>query len=124
MRERIAILLILSALVVREAWMLLPESPALYRPFPYCDIEIGAQTYFGFVCHYAFILIIAVAFWYLVEGYRDVVSIWVVLQAVEFVDYFLTYNTAWFTFLGIGVGITYLKITTLSLVISYKLWNQ
>lgn len=112
-----------GALLMRELWILLPENKETFDPFPFYDIQITRQTYVGFACTYVSWLIISYCFCILIDSENLVMRSWFYLQAVEFVDYFFTYNTAWFTILGIGIGITITKFTILFTLILRRLWR-
>jgi len=96
--------------------MLIPESNLTFTPFPYSDVQITRQTYIAFACYYASNILIAYAFTMLVHAFHDVIKVWFFLQVVEFFDYFLTYNEAWFW----KIGITEIKFLILAILIIYK----
>lgn len=117
------LILILSALALREAWLLLPEGKGTFDPFPFYDIQIAQQTYFYFACYYGSNLILIFAFLEAVNHNREFFHLWFALQTVELIDYFLTYNTAWFKVGEISIGITLVKLVTLTIMI-LALWYR
>ena len=123
MSHKIIMVMLFGALVLRELWILLPTNEATFDPFPLYDIQITRPTHVAFACGYASMMILTYCFSLLMESERLVMYFWFCLQAVEFLDYFLTYNTAWFSLMGFGIGITVIKFTTLFTVILYRLWR-
>jgi hypothetical protein len=123
MREILVAVLILSALALREAWLLIPESSATFDPFPYYNIQLTKQTYFYFAFYYGSNLILIYAFLQIVRRFNEFFHIWFVLQTVELIDYFLTYNTAWVEIGTISIGITLVKLVTLTITIFIK-WQR
>jgi hypothetical protein len=119
LRDYVIVLLILSALVLREAWLLIPESTATFDAYPFHDMRVTRQTYFYFAFQYGAMLIFIFVFVHLVNDYKEFFHIWFVLQLIELIDYFLTYNTAWFKVGDISVGITLIKLVTLTLTILF-----
>jgi hypothetical protein len=120
MSERIIVVLIFTAIFLKELFSLMPEGKYI-DPFPFYDMRITAQSYFYFACAYVGMMIIAFIFTQVLTGFKIVAHDWFVLQAAEFIDYLLTYNTTWFAVFGIGVGITLIKFLILSSIITYKL---
>jgi hypothetical protein len=125
MTERNAIILILTALGIREAWTLLPNVTYTFDPFPFHDLELSIQTYVYFLCHYASMMVFAYTFMMIIISFRPVLATWFWLQVVEFFDYMLSYNTPWFYILGVGVGITIIKFIVLSTTaIRHLKWSK
>lgn len=120
MSERTIVLLIFTAIFLKELFLLMPDGKYI-DPFPFYDMRITMQTYFYFACAYVGMMVISFIFTKTLIEFKVVAHVWFVLQAAEFVDYLLTYNTTWFIFLGIGIGITLLKFIILSSIITYKL---
>jgi hypothetical protein len=131
------LIIILSALVLREAWLVIPESTNSFDPYPYFDAQVTRQYYFYYAFYYASNLILVYAFLEAVNKYKEFFHLWFALQTVELIDYFLTYNTAWYkipVYIGlplgwdpidftINVGITLVKLITLTITILF-LWNR
>lgn len=125
MVERNAIILILTALGIREAWTLLPNIPQTFDPFPFYDLDLSIQTYVYFLCHYVSMMVFAYTFMMILISFRPVLVTWFWLQVVEFFDYMLSYNSPWFYILGVGVGITIIKFIVLSATaIRYLKWSR
>jgi hypothetical protein len=125
MAERNCIILILAALAIREAWTLIPFSAHTFDPFPFYDIELNIQTYVYFLCHYVSMMVFAYAFTTLLISFRPILTTWFWLQAVEFIDYLLTYNSPWFYIFTLGIGITVTKFLVLSIISVRQLqWNK
>lgn len=119
MEHRNAIVCILIALFVRELWILLPENLTMIEPFPFHKMEISVQSYMYFACFYCSMMIFAYAFRMIMPEYDLVLTVWFFLQVIEFIDYFLTYNTAWFHINNLGVSITLVKFAVLSILTIY-----
>ena len=113
MSERAIIVLIFTAIFLKELFLLMPEGKYI-EPFPFYDMRITAQTYFYFACAYVGMMIIAFIFTKVLNEFKIVAHAWFILQALEFVDYLLTYNSTWFNLGFIPVGITLLKFLILS----------
>jgi hypothetical protein len=109
----------LSALAFREAWLLIPESAALFDPFPFYDIQISQRTYFYFAFYYGSNLIFICAFLQLSPYFKEFFHIWFGLQFIELIDYFLTYNQTWYLVGQIHIGITLIKLVTLTITILF-----
>lgn len=125
MADRLYIILILAALAIREAWTLVPFSAHTFDPFPLYDIELTAQTYVYFLCHYASMMVFAYTFTLILISFRPILATWFWLQVVEFIDYLLTYNSPWFYIFTLGVGITVIKFLVLSIIsIKHLQWNR
>jgi hypothetical protein len=58
-----------------------------------------------------------VAFMLLIERFALFFNVWFMLQIIELADYYFTYNSAWFKIGAISVGITLVKIVTLTVTI-------
>lgn len=123
MNQRNAIVLIFTALFVRELWILLPADPVLFDPFPFADVQISLQSYFYFACFYCSMMIFAYAFRQVMPEYDLVLTVWFFLQVIEFGDYFLTYNSPWFYVRELGVSITLVKFAVLSILIIHT-WTR
>lgn len=123
MDEKKAIVLIFASLVLREMFLLFPEDPYLFDPFPLADIQINTQLYAYFAFFYIAMALIAWAFLILMPSYSFILTAWFFLQIVEVVDYFLTYNTAWFHVGNFGVSITIVKFTILAGLIIHR-WTR
>jgi hypothetical protein len=117
------LIIILSALVLREAWLVIPESTNSFDPYPYFDAQVTRQYYFYYAFYYASNLILVYAFLEAVNKYKEFFHLWFVLQTVELIDYFLTYNTAWLKIGPVSVGITLVKLVTLTITI-LVLWYR
>lgn len=68
-------------------------------------------------------MILAYAFLLVMPEYDIVLTVWFFLQVIEFVDYFLTYNSPWFYVWNLGVSITLVKFAVLSILIIYT-WTR
>ena len=123
MRERDAIVLIFAALVTRELWILLPDISGTFDPFPFAEVQITWDTYIYFACFYVSMMILAYAFLHLMTSYQTILTVWFFLQTIELIDYFLTYNTAWFHIGPLGVSITLVKFVALAFIIIYT-WTK
>lgn len=117
------LILILSALVLREAWILIPESSNTFDPYPYFDAQVSRQYYFYFAFYYASNLLFVYTFYEVIKDHKEFFHLWFALQTVELIDYFLTYNNAWFKVGAISVGITLVKLVTLTVTI-LVLWYR
>lgn len=120
MNERLIVVLIFTAIFLKELFFLLPEN-VFIRPFPLHNIEITLQSYLYFACSYAGMLIVAYIFSRTLTRFRGVAETWFILQGIEFADYFLTYNTPWCYFGQLPIGITLVKFIVLFSLIIYKL---
>lgn len=121
MRNQI-VLTVFSSLGVRELWTLFPYSETRHSFFPFYHIEMTLQTYLYFPCQY----IANMMLWYClgelaIQWGRLFFGTLFVLQSVEFVDYFFTYNTAWFQIGGHDFGITYFRMFVMGMVTLYYL---
>lgn len=121
------VLLILSSLVIKEIWVFLPEyvncsSPI--KPFPFYDIEIYPQTYVSYPCDDIGRLMLIYLIGKKLVHYKPVAEAWFILQSIEFVDYFFTYNTAWFKVGDLGIGITFTTFTVLTVITLERIWSQ
>src|SRR5690606_12719187 len=76
MAERNAIILILAALGIREAWTLLPNVEYTFDPFPFYDLELSIQTYVYFLCHYVSMMVFAYTFMMIIISFRPVLAAW------------------------------------------------
>lgn len=124
MSNRLIVVLIFTAIFLKELFFILPKKQWI-TPFPfYPEMEITKQSYFYMACSYAGMMIIAFIFSKKLGSFWIVGHAWFILQAVEFADFFFTYNTHWFSVFGIGIGITLLKFCILFLIITYKLIKQ
>lgn len=121
MDERKVIGLIVSSVVVREAWLMLPENYDTICPFLFSDVQITLMTYFAYMVHYFSLMLLSYAFMFYVKQFHIVVKVWFILQTIEFFDYLLTYNEAWFHLAGIGIGITLIKFVSLTSLTIYKI---
>lgn len=124
MIERKAIILIFASLVLREGFLLFPANPGTFDPFPYADVQIGLQLYAYFGFFYLSMAVIAWAFMLLLPAYSLVLTAWFFLQCAEVIDYFLTYNSAWFHIGDFGVSITVVKFTILAILIIWQWMRQ
>jgi hypothetical protein len=124
---RNALVLIFAALVTREAWLCLrllgPYLQGEINPFPYYPISIAIETYAYFACYYLSMMIFAWAFVTILPQYHTILTVWFFLQGIELIDYFLTYNTPWFTVVGVGVSITLVKFIILSILMIIE-WTR
>ncbi len=127
MNGRNALVLIFAALVTREAWLVLrlfsPFLQGEITPFPFYPITIAIETYAYFACYYLSMMIIAWAFVIIIPQYHTILSVWFFLQGIELIDYFLTYNTPWFTVVGVGVSITLVKFIILG-ILMIREWTK
>jgi hypothetical protein len=70
-------------------------------------------------------MVFAYAFTTLLISFRPILTTWFWLQAVEFIDYLLTYNSPWFYIFTLGIGITVTKFLVLSIISVRQLqWNK
>lgn len=117
-------LLIFGAVVIREVWCLLPLDYDLIYPFP-MDRTIGLtkQAYCCYICHYACLLIIAMAFTLILRRNQRIAIVWFNLQIIEFIDYFYSDNTSWFHIFDIGIGITICKLIIMFITL-YQEFNK
>jgi hypothetical protein len=129
MNDRVLIALILSTLFIKELWTLFPADPTEINPFPFSDQPITKQTYIWFICYYA-IQLIVVHTWYMkFPEWRLVFGVWFIFQAMEFVEYFLTYNESKIWFLidrhQININVINAKyITIFTLTLRKFLWKM
>lgn len=91
-------------------------------PFPFYKMEISIQSYAYFAFQYIAWAMIAYAFILLLPTYHTILTAWFFLQVIEIFDYFLNYNSDWFTinldkFGQLGVSITLVKFTVLAILI-------
>lgn len=119
MSERLIIVLIFTAIFLKELFVLMPENVFIH-PFPFFYLQITVQSYVYFACSYLGMMIIAYIFSKILNQFASVACLWFMIQSVEFVDYLLTYNQPWFDFLGIAIGITLVKFVVLACFILYK----
>lgn len=117
MRERNAVVLIFAALLLREMFILFPSDPGTFDPFPFYDIQISIQSYAYFAFYYIAMCTLAYAFLWVMPAYHTLFTVWFFLQIGELIDYFLTYNSPWFHFWIIPVGITLVKFVVLGIII-------
>lgn len=125
MREYRVAFLLIAAFVLREAWLLWPDPERILSPDPFLfyDIDISVGSYIYFFCYYGSNLMVTAAMALLVTRLHVFFHTLFVLQFLELIDYYLTYNTAWFNAFGINVGITLVKILILTLILLWTHWK-
>lgn len=129
MENHRAIILIFGALVLRECFQLFPAGEFITNPFPFKPMTLSIQAYAYFAFTYISMALFAWAFLLLMPVYETILTAWFFLQCIEVFDYFLTYNSDWFTLnldfgridLGeLGVSITLVKFTILAGLIIHR----
>jgi hypothetical protein len=116
-KELWVIILIVSSLVLRELWILFPADYTAYKMFPYSEIEITKQTYWSYPLRFASEMMWTAAIYLFIQKFRFFFHVLFVVQFIEIIEYFYTYNEPWFEAFGIPVGITVTKFIVLTLTI-------
>jgi len=101
-QRRNLVWLLLSTLIIRYLWQLHPDSfiyddpnkIPVYKLFWFSEQEISWPSYIGGIC-LNIVMLIYIRVWMKVFGeYKMIFHIWFVIQAIQFGEYFLTYNEA------------------------------
>ena len=100
--QRNLIWLILSTLIIRYLWQLHPDSfiysdpndIPVYKLFWYSVQEISWPSYIGGACLHVVMLIFIRVWMNVFDRYRNIFHVWFAIQAIQFGEYFLTYNEA------------------------------
>lgn len=120
-REMWAIILIVASLVIRELWILLPADYQVYPMFPYSDILITKQTYWSYPLRFASEMLWTAALYLFFQNFKSFLHVLFLVQFVELIEYFYTYNEPWFETVVFGaeipVGITVSKFIVLTVTI-------
>lgn len=136
MSEKRLVLLVVSTLWVTVLWTLHPDALLdykdikSYRLFLYSDVEITWPTYIFFLCRHCVQLITIHVWWSIFEKYKPLFTVWFVIQAIQFVEYFMNYNTTVFFpvyFWGhrLDVDFTFMKIILVTgMYVSRGLWMR
>lgn len=120
----IIISLILGAYLLREFWTLSPDREIIH-PFLFNKSQaIQRETYRWMGCLYAFMTILIFCLWYLSSGQlKTWLMVAVFIQALELIEYALTYNAPWARINVLGflvpLNITTLRFLVLSLLTAY-----
>lgn len=124
-RDKILVLCMVSTLFVNELWTLEPYSTTTYQMFPYAETWISKRAYYALACHYAVMVIILMVLYTKFETYRVLFGVWFILNALEFVEYFLTYNKALYYLHykqhQVGVNMTNIKYVVLIILTGFEL---
>lgn len=119
-----------STLFINELWTLTPFSYTTYQLFPFVDTAITKRAYYALACHYAVMVVILMVLYYKFDKLRVVFGVWFILNALEFIEYFLTYNKAvFFVHIGsheVGINMTNIKYLVLSFLTIFKIitWSR
>lgn len=128
--------LAISTLFIKLIWLLHPDmmlqvkSIPTYQMFPFAkDIWITKPTYISFMCEKLVWLVIILIWGELLPEYKMVFGALFIIQALQFVEFFLNYNyEPWFWFyIGnhkIDIDLTLAKLTIPSLILLYQqIWK-
>lgn len=63
-----------------------------FELFPYSETKITWPTYVSMICNNAIKLMWIYVIWELLPGFRWSLNTWFVIQALQFVEFFFTYN--------------------------------
>lgn len=115
MGDRGNVLIVMGAYCVLLLWTVLPDK-GIIHPFPLnTEQAIQSQTYIWIATIYAaFLMFTWVVFRLTANGrVRDFFNAVFILQACQFVEYFLNYNATWTTISGIPITIATLRFPIL-----------
>lgn len=84
--------MLVSTLFIKEMWTLIPWSASTHKLFPFSDVMITNQTYYSYACHYAVALVVSMVIYDKFDQCKSVFGPWMILNALEFIEYFVTYN--------------------------------
>lgn len=110
--ERISVVLVFLAYVVLLLWTVLPDR-GMIRPFPLSEQEIQSQTYVWIATIYAAFLILSWVMYRFSDKSREFFNAVFILQALQFVEYFLNYNQTWIEVYGMPMTIATLRFPLL-----------
>lgn len=127
-REMWALILIAASLVIRELWILIPTDYQTYQMFPYSDISITKQTYWSYPLRFASEMLWTAALFLFFQTFKSFLHVLFLVQFVELIEYFYTYNEPWFETVVFGleipVGITVSKFIVLTVTTSILCINS
>lgn len=100
-QQRKLIWLILSTLIIRFLWTLHPDSFIYEDPneipehklFPFSNQLISWPSYISYACLHVVQLIFINVWMNVFNRYKNIFHVWFAIQAIQFGEYFLTYNT-------------------------------
>jgi hypothetical protein len=92
--ERSNVVIVFLASSVLLLWTVLPEG-GLIKPFPLSEQEIHFQTYIWIATVYAAFLMMTWVMYRLSDKAKDFFNAVFILQALQFVEFFLNYNETW-----------------------------
>lgn len=136
-KSRIA-LLALSALYVKLIWILHPHADLPYTEVPTFqlfplakDIMISKPTYIAFACNHVVWLIFISVCWFTLEKYRVTFAVLFLIQFLQFIEYFFTYNRPFnwqiISIFGheIEIGLTLVKLIVPACICMYQvIWKN
>lgn len=110
--ERLGVVLVFLANCVVLLWTVLPDQ-GLIKPFPLSGQEIYFQTYIWIATIYANFLILTLVIHRYADKAREFFNAVFILQALQFIEYFINYNEAWTHIHDIPVNIGTLRFPIL-----------
>lgn len=113
----------MTTLFINELWTLEPYSTETYKMFPFTDTLISKRAYYALACHYAVQVVTLMVLYAKFDSYRFLFGTWAVLNALEFVEYFFTYNKSIFFLYDFGVNMTNIKFLVLIILSIQQLWK-
>lgn len=118
------LLLLYLTFVVGLVFLLMPDTSSPHDYFPFYDIELYPKTYTYFILEKSILILLASIIANEATEYRQAIWVFVGLLVADLIDYFMTYNTAWFHYQGIPISMNVVKATIFGLVIINEKWKQ
>lgn len=110
--ERYDVVIVFLANSVLLLWTVLPDR-GMIHPFPLSDQEIPSQTYIWIATIYAAFLLMSWVTFRLSERSREFFNAVFILQACQFIEYFINYNETWFKVYNVPINIAMLRFPIL-----------
>lgn len=119
--------------LLHEFYLWVPKSDVLYSLYPFSDQKVTKQYYVFGACGYAISLILVAIIRKLLPEGRKIMTLFVVFQFLELIEYFITYNREFFSTqiltspveISVGINITNIKIVVLFIIIAKEfLWTN
>lgn len=129
MASKWLLFVVFSTYLIHEAWTLpFFNSTAVIQPFVLSNQEVTMQYFVFGASEYAIWLILMAVIYHLFTAAREVMIWFVIFQALELLEYFISYNEPWgFIPLpgkDLGINITNIKMVVMFVVVTkHILWN-
>lgn len=111
------LILLYLTFVVGLVFLVLPEQISTKDYFPLYDIQMYLSTYVYFILEKSILILMAAIIANEATEYQQEIRIFVWLLVIDLVDYFLTYNTAWFHFGEFPISMNVVKCFVFGLTI-------